>query len=150
MGSRSKFAGKPHKSDIVAALIEAHEHERRICIDFVSDHEGQETFESAMNGMRAKVARIDSCIANFRQMPRGTLAVVDVGAALVVDNSERGREHYAVVKATEIAAVPVGPHQVRIATREQFAGMKPGSVKKYRTGRPGEQFEVTDTLVEIY
>lgn len=139
------------KAEIFQQLIRLHEQELAIEKESIERLKNSDSFTAAVAKARARVLRIEQLLQEFRaQAPlfESPSKEVAVGALATVDSSQYGPRRQLIVHDTEVDYFDRDYELAAVRLRD-FPFKKLGDRQSYFTGRPGEQFEVTETLIRL-
>jgi hypothetical protein len=145
------------KKQILDAVIEAHEFEKRRSAQAAETFKNSETFPQVTEEELNKIARIEKALEKLRSFsasPAKNATQVREGLVLRASNSLYGEQFYFFLKESELRFVSITSRNkktdIRVVDADHFRPSKVGEIAIYQHGRPGEEFEVRLQALEIY
>lgn len=142
---------KTHKSEIFQQLIRLHEKELSIEKESIERLKNSPSFVAAVAKSRMRALRIEKILQEFREQAplfEKLSNEVGIGALTAVESSQYGVRRQLIVHDTEVQFFD-RDYELAAVRLEDFPFKKVGDRQSYQTGRPGEQFEVLETLLRI-
>ncbi len=144
------------KQRALRAVIEAHEDERRKSAECAETFKNSKTFPDASGEELKKISRIDIALDKLRSFSTSadqSRTEVYEGALLRASNSHRGEEFYFFLKESVCPFVEIREGDSKIdlliVDSTKFRPSRVGQTEIYFLGRPGEEFEIRLTAIEI-
>ncbi len=147
-GAKLNYAIKMNltKKQILDAVIEAHEIEKKRCEETAKTFKDRKSFPQVSEEQLLKAARIVKALEvlrSFSNSPVKNCKLVAEGLVLRALNSIYGEQFYFFFKQPEIPFVSISQKiTVAIVDAGKFNPRKVGEIRIHQQGRSGEEFEV--------